>query len=295
MQVSGCGTALVTPFHADGSVDEPALIALVNWQIESGIHFLIPCGTTGETPALREPEWLRILHLVVDTVAGRIPVIAGCTHNSTAEVVRRVQLLNRIEGLSGILTANPYYNKPMQEGQYQHFRAIAQATHLPIMLYNIPGRTAANLLPETVVRLAELGNIVAIKESSGNLQQITELLHMLPPHVRVFSGDDNIALAVLAIGGAGVISVASNEIPTQMSQMVTAALRGDWETARALHRRCYGLMIGNFLETNPGPVKCVLAMMGLIQENYRLPMVPVQPATRAKLERLANELGLLPK
>ena len=194
-----------------------------------------------------------------------------------------------------MLTANPYYNKPMQEGQYQHFRAIAEATPLPIMLYNIPGRTAANLLPETVVRLAELSNIVAIKESSGNLQQITELLHMLPPHFRVFSGDDNIALAVLAIGGAGVISVASNEIPAQMSQMVTAALHGDWKTARELHRRCYSLMIGNFLETNPGPVKCVLSMMGLIQENYRLPMVHVQPATRAKLKSLASELGLLPK
>jgi len=295
MQVSGCGTALVTPFHADGSVDEPALIALINWQIESGIHFLIPCGTTGEAPALRESEWLRVIQLVVETVAGRVPVIAGCTHNSTSEVVRRVQLLNRIEGLGGVLTANPYYNKPMQEGQYQHFRAIAEATPLPITLYNIPGRTAANLLPETVVRLAELSNIVAIKESSGNLQQITELLHMLPPHFRVFSGDDNIALAVLAIGGAGVISVASNEIPAQMSQMVTAALHGDWKTARELHRRCFSLMIGNFLETNPGPVKCVLSMMGLIQENYRLPMVPVQPATRAKLKSLANELGLLPK
>ncbi len=293
MEFSGCGTALVTPFHADGSVDEPALISLVNWQIESGINFLIPGGTTGETPTLREAEWLRVVQLVADTVQGRVPVIAGCTHNSTHEAVRRVQLLNRIAGLSGILTANPYYNKPMQEGQYQHFRAIAEATHLSVMLYNIPGRTAANLLPETVVRLAELGNVVAIKESSGNLQQITELIHAAPANFRVLAGDDNIALAVVAVGGAGVISVAANEIPVEMVTMMTAALKGDWITARQLHRHCYPLMIANFWETNPGPVKCVLSMMGRIQENYRLPMVPVQSATRVRLETLAREMGLL--
>ena len=294
MDFSGCGTALVTPFRADGSIDEAALTALVQWQIECGIHFLIPCGTTGEAPALREQEWLRIIELVVEAAEGRVPILAGCTHNSTQEAVRRVQLLHRIHGLSGVLTANPYYNKPMQQGQYLHFRAIAEATHLPVMLYNIPGRTGANLLPETAIRLAELGNIVAVKESSGNLQQITELIHMAPPHLRVFSGDDNIALAVVAVGGAGVISVASNAIPAQMAQMVSAALSGDWTTARALHRRCYALMTGNFLETNPGPIKCVLSMMARIEENYRLPMVPVQPDTRNRLRALAQELGLLP-
>ena len=293
MDFSGCGTALVTPFHADGSIDEAALTALVEWQISSGVHFLIPCGTTGEAPALHEQEWLRVIELVIEAAAGRVPVLAGCTHNSTQEAVRRVELLNKISGLSGILTANPYYNKPMQQGQYLHFRAIAETTHLPVMLYNIPGRTGANLLPETVLRLAEMGNIAAVKESSGNLQQITELIHMAPPHLRVFSGDDNIALAVIAVGGAGVVSVASNAIPAPMTQMTTAALSGDWTTARALHRRCYALMTGNFIETNPGPIKCVLTLMGRIEENYRLPMVPVQPATRDRLRALAEELGLL--
>jgi 4-hydroxy-tetrahydrodipicolinate synthase len=293
IDLSGCGTALVTPFRADGSLDEATLAALVHWQIESGTNFLIPCGTTGEAPTLSEQEWLRVIERVIEAAAGRVPVFAGCTHNSTQEAVRRVQLLNRIQGLSGVLTANPYYNKPMQQGQYLHFRAIAEATHLPIMLYNIPGRTGANLLPETAVRLAELGNIVAVKESSGNLQQITELIHMAPPHLRIFSGDDNIALAVVAVGGAGVISVASNAIPAQMTQMISAALTGDWAAARALHRRCYALMTGNFLETNPGPIKCVLALMGRIEEHYRLPMVPVQSATRDRLRTLAEELGLL--
>ncbi len=294
MQLSGCAAALVTPFRADDSIDEPALISLVNWQIESGMNFIIPCGTTGETPALREAEWLRVVSLVAETVAGRVPVIAGCTHNATHEAVRRVQLLNKIPGLTGILTSNPYYNKPMQEGQYQHFRAIAEATDLSIVLYNIPGRTAANLLPETVVRLTEIKNIVAIKESCGNLQQITELIHMVPDTFSVLAGDDNIALAVLAVGGKGVVSVAANQLPAEMVAMVAAALRGDWDTARALHRKCYRMMIGNFWETNPGPVKCVLSMMGRIQENYRLPMVPVTPETRAKLEKLAKELGILP-
>ncbi len=294
MELAGCGTALVTPFRADGSIDEAALTALVEWQIQSGVNFLLPCGTTGEAPTLSEQEWLRVIELVIEAAAGRVPVLAGCTHNSTQEAVRRVQLLKRIHGLSGVLTANPYYNKPMQQGQYLHFRAIAEATHLPVMLYNIPGRTGANLLPETALRLAELGNIVAVKESSGNLQQITELIHIAPPQLRVFSGDDNIALAVIAVGGAGVISVASNAIPAQMAQMVTAALSGDWATARALHRRCYALMTGNFIETNPGPIKCVLTLMHRIEENYRLPMVPVQPATRERLRMLAEELGLLP-
>lgn len=293
MRFSGCGTAVVTPFQADGSLDEPALISLVNWQIESGIHFLIPCGTTGETPTLTEDEWLRVVHLVVEAAHGRVPVIAGCSHNSTREAVDRVRKLSRISGLSGVLTSNPYYNKPMQEGQYQHFRAIAEATDLSVMLYNVPGRTGTNLLPETIARLAQIENIVAIKESSGNLQQITELIHLVPRGFLVFSGDDNIALPVIAVGGAGVISVAANAIPMEMSLMTSAALQNDWSSARRIYRKIYRLIVGNFLETNPGPIKCVLAMMGRLEENYRLPMVPVQPVLRAQLERMAGELGLL--
>lgn len=293
MEISGCGTALVTPFQADGSVDEAALVALVNWQIESGIHFLVPCGTTGETPTLGENEWLHVVHLVVDAVRGRVPVIAGCTHNATREAVERVRKLGRIAGLSGVLTANPYYNKPTQEGQYQHFRAIAEATDLSVVLYNIPGRTGANLLPETVLRLAELRNIIAIKEASGNLQQITELVHLAPRDFQVFAGDDSLALPVLSVGGAGVISVAANEIPMEMALMVSSALQNDWPSARRIYRKFYRLIVGNFIETNPGPVKCVLSLMGRIEENYRLPMLPVQPTTRAKLERIVGELGLL--
>ena len=294
MEFSGCGTALVTPFQADESLDEPALISLVNWQIESGVDFLIPCGTTGETPALTEEEWLRVVHLVVEAARGRVPVIGGCTHNATHVAVTRVRKLSRIAGLSGVLTSNPYYNKPMQEGQYQHFRAIAEATSLPVMLYNVPGRTAANLLPETVVRLAKIPNIVAIKECCGNMQQITELIHMVPRDFGVFSGDDNVSLPVVALGGAGAISVASNAIPGEMSQMVAAALKNDMPTARRIYHQIYRLIVGNFLETNPGPIKYVLTMMGRIQESYRLPMVPVQqPALRAQLEHIAAELGLL--
>lgn len=233
MEFSGCGTALVTPFQADGSLDEPALLSLVNWQIENGVHFLVPCGTTGETPALTEDEWLRVIHLVVEATHGRVPVIAGCTHNATHKAVSNIRKLNSIAGLSGVLTANPYYNKPMQEGQYQHFRAIAEATHLPVMLYNVPGRSGTNLLPETIARLAEIPNVVAIKECCGNLQQITQLIHMAPRGFQVFSGDDNVSLPVMAVGGAGVISVAANAIPLEMSVMTSAALHNDWPTHAA--------------------------------------------------------------
>ena len=220
----GCGTALVTPFRRDGSVDEPALHALVNWQIESGISFLVPCGTTGEAATLSEAEWLRVVELVVGTAAGRVPVFAGCTHNATHEAVIRARRLSRVHGLTGILTANPYYNRPGQEGQYQHFRAIAEATELPVLLYNIPGRTGANLEPATVLRLAEIKNIIGIKESSGNIAQITELLTSAPRTFKVFAGDDSLALPVIALGGAGLVSVASNAIPVQMAAMVDARI-----------------------------------------------------------------------
>jgi 4-hydroxy-tetrahydrodipicolinate synthase len=292
MELMGCGTALVTPFRKDGSMDEPALQALVNWQIDSGIDFLVPCGTTGEASTLTEAEWLGAVELVVATTAGRVPVFAGCTHNATHEVVARAQKLAQINGLTGILTANPYYNRPGQEGQYQHFKAIAEAVKLPILLYNIPGRTGANLEPVTVLRLSELPNVIGIKESSGNLAQITELLTTVPPDFKVFSGDDGLALPILSLGGAGLISVASNVIPAQMKQMVRAALEGDWAEARRMNRQFFRLMQAHFWEANPAPVKAVLSMIGRGEDVLRLPMVPVSAATRQKLDSLVNELGL---
>ena len=289
----GCGTALVTPFRRDGGVDEPALHALVNWQIESGIDLLIPCGTTGEASVLTESEWLRVVEVVVSTASGRIPVFAGCTHNATHEAVARAKKLSRIHGLSGILSANPYYNRPGQEGQYQHFRAIAEATDLPVLLYNIPPRTGANLEPATVLRLAELQNIIGIKESSGNIVQITELLTTAPRNFKVFAGDDVLALPILALGGAGLISVASNVIPRQMTRMVRAALENDWVDARRINRQFYRLMQAHFWEPSPAPVKAVLQMIGRGEDVLRLPMVPVSDATRRRLERMIGELGML--
>lgn len=284
---------MVTPFRRDGGVDESALHALVNWQIESGIDFLVPCGTTGEASTLTEAEWLRVIEVVVATAASRVPVFAGCTHNATHEAVARVRKLSRVHGLTGVLTANPYYNRPGQEGQYQHFRAIAESTELPILLYNIPGRTGANLEPATVVRLAELKNIIGIKESSGNIAQITELLTTVPRRFKVFAGDDGLALPVLALGGAGLVSVASNVIPGQMARMVRAALDNDWIGARRINRQFYRLMQAHFWEASPAPVKAVLHMLGRGEDVLRLPMVPVSDGTRRKLERMVGELGML--
>jgi 4-hydroxy-tetrahydrodipicolinate synthase len=294
MDLQGCGTALVTPFRADGSIDERALYDLARWQVESGIHWLLACGTTAETPTLEDDEWLQVIRIVAEAAAGQVPVWAGCTHNSTRHAVAKARAAAQIPGVSAILTANPYYNKPTQEGQFEHFRAVAQAVHLPVVLYNIPGRTSANLEPATVVRLAEAApNIVAVKESSGNLVQITDLITQAPRSFRIYSGDDMMTLGVLGAGGCGLVSVLSNIIPGEMAQMVHAALAGDWPHARLLNRRYFRLMQALFRETSPGPVKAVLAMMGKIEENFRLPMVPVTSATRAYLERIAGELGLL--
>jgi 4-hydroxy-tetrahydrodipicolinate synthase len=293
MELSGCGTALVTPFRGDGGLDEPAIIRMVNWQIESGISFLIPCGTTGEASTLSEAEILRVVETVVNATAGRVPVFAGCTHNATSEVVARAKKLAKVPGLTGLLTANPYYNRPGQEGQYQHFRAIAEAVELPVLLYNIPSRTGVNLEPATVLRLAEIPNIVGIKESSGNLGQITDLITKAPSGFKVFSGDDGLTLPILALGGAGLVSVASNAIPVQMAKMVGAAIAGDWSTARKINREFFRLMQAHFCEPSPAPVKAVLALMGHGEDHLRLPMVPVSAATRRKLELLVGELGLL--
>ena len=289
----GCGTALVTPFRRDGSVDEHALRSLVNSQIENGIDFLIPCGTTGEAATLSDAEWLRVVEVAAETAAGRVPVFAGCTHNSTGEAVAKVKKLAKVPGLTGVLTANPYYNKPGQEGQYQHFKAIAEAMDLPVLLYNIPGRTAANLEPATVLRLAELKNVIGVKESSGNIAQITELITTAPSGFRVLAGDDSFALPVLALGGVGLVSVASNAIPAQMSRMVRAALENNWETARSINRQFFRLMLAHFWEPSPAPVKAVMAMMGRGEDVLRLPMVPVSDGLRKKLESLLSELGLL--
>lgn len=293
MERMGCGTALVTPFLGDGSIDQAALRALVEWQVESGIGFLVPCGTTGEASTLDDDEWLRVVELVVEAADGRVPVFAGCTHNATRVAVAKAQRLEQIAGLTGILTANPYYNRPGQEGQYEHFRAIAQAVALPILLYNIPSRTATNLEPSTVARLAEEKNIIGVKESSGNIAQITELLNLVPRAFQVFAGDDSMALATIALGGVGLVSVASNQIPQQMSEMVRAALAGDWVLARRINRHYARLMAANFCEPSPSPAKAILAMMGRMEETVRLPMVPVTLPTRRRLERLAGELGLL--
>jgi 4-hydroxy-tetrahydrodipicolinate synthase len=290
----GCGTALVTPFRQDGSLDEQALYSLTQWQVENGIDWLVACGTTAETPTLDDDEWLRVLRIITEAAAGRIPVWAGCTHNATRQAVERAKLAARVPGVAAILSANPYYNKPTQEGQFEHFKAVAQAVDLPVMLYNIPSRTGVNLEPATVLKLIEAApNIVGIKESSGSLAQITELITLAPRNFRVYSGDDNLALAIIGVGGVGLVSVASNEIPDEMAKMVRAALANDWATARRLNRKNYRLMLANFWETSPGPVKAILAMMGKLGEHYRLPMLPVSPATRTRLEKLAGEMGLL--
>lgn len=293
MELMGCGTALVTPFRSDLSVDEGALRSLVEWQITSGIGFLVPCGTTGEAATLSEAEWLRVIEIVSETAAGRVPVFGGCTSNATLDAVAKARKLARVKGLTGILTANPYYNKPGQEGQFQHFRAIAESVDVPVLLYNIPGRTAANLEPATTLRLSEIPNIIGIKESSGNITQITELLTQVPRGFRVFAGDDSIALPVLALGGAGLVSVASNVIPAEMSAMIRAALDGDWATARSVNKRYFRLMLAHFWEASPAPVKAVMKMIGRGDDVLRLPMVPVSDAARKKLEALVHELGLV--
>ncbi|HKD02983.1 MAG TPA: 4-hydroxy-tetrahydrodipicolinate synthase, partial [Terriglobales bacterium] len=260
MQLHGCGTALVTPFHQDGSIDENALRNLVAWQVESGIDFLVPCGTTGETPTLSHDEWLRVIEITVEVSAGRVPILAGATSNSTQDAVAKAKEVAAIAGVHAILTASPYYNKPTQEGQYRHFRAIAEAVDKPLILYNVPGRTSANLEPSTLARLAEIPNVAGVKEASGNMSQIAEVCNVVPEHFLVFSGDDAITLPVIALGGVGIISVASNEIPHEMAEMTRAALGNDWETARRIHRKYLALMQANFIESSPLPVKAVLAM-----------------------------------
>jgi 4-hydroxy-tetrahydrodipicolinate synthase len=295
MLLRGCGTALVTPFRQDGSIDETALQNLVSWQIESGIDFLVPCGTTGETPTLSHDEWLRVIDITIEVAAGRVPIVAGATSNSTSDAVAKARELSARPGVNAILTASPYYNKPTQEGQYRHFRAIAEAVEKPVILYNVPARTATNIEPATVARLAEVANIAGVKEASGNMTQIAEICSSVPEHFAVLSGDDAVTLPVIALGGIGLISVASNEIPREMAAMTGAALNNDWPRARQLNKKYLPLMQANFIESSPLPVKAALAMMGKIEEVYRLPLLPMRRDTRSKLQRVVTDAGLITK
>jgi 4-hydroxy-tetrahydrodipicolinate synthase len=292
VKLRGCGTALVTPFLADGSIDEKSLRALVAWQIDSGIDFLVPCGTTGETPTLSHEEWRKVIETTIEVADGRVPIVAGATSNSTAEAVNKAAEVSRIKGVDAILSASPYYNKPTQEGQYQHFKAVAEASAAPVVLYNVPGRTGVNLLPETLCRLAKLPNIAAVKEASGLVTQIAEICSLLPDFT-LLSGDDAMTLPAIAVGGVGVISVASNAFPKEMAELTRLALDNQWEASRALYQKYLALMQAHFIESNPIPVKAVLAMMGRIEENYRLPLVQMQPALRARLEAIARAAGVV--
>jgi 4-hydroxy-tetrahydrodipicolinate synthase len=288
---TGVGTALITPFTRTGELDDAAIRRLARRQIDAGIHFLVPCGTTGETPTLSDRERRRVVELVVEESSGRLPVVAGAGGYDTREVVHAAREM-QAAGADALLSVTPYYNKPTPEGLYQHFSAVAEATPLPIILYNVPGRTGCNIDAATCARLASIPNVIGVKEASGNIQQMVEICAAVPDDFLVLSGDDALTLPLMAVGGRGVISVASNEIPAEMVQMVEAAARGDFAAARTVHRRILPLMLGNFVESNPGPVKFAMAAMGLCEEVYRLPMVPPRPDSQQKILRILNELEL---
>ncbi|HEY7680008.1 MAG TPA: 4-hydroxy-tetrahydrodipicolinate synthase [Terriglobia bacterium] len=292
-QLRGCGTALVTPFETDGRLDEAALRRLVRRQLEAGIDFLVPCGTTGESPVLSSKEHFRVVEIVLEEAKGKVPVMAGAGGNNTDRVREGIQELERM-GVDAILSVTPYYNKPTQEGLYQHYRALAESTRLPILLYNVPGRTGSNIEPKTHARLATIPSILGVKEASGNLAQVDEILRLLPERFRVISGDDALTLPMLSLGAAGVISVVSNVAPREMTELVARANAGDFASARRIHRRLLPLMQVLFVESNPIPVKAALAEMGLIHLAYRLPLVPPQPENHARIRRVLDELGLMP-
>lgn len=290
----GCATALITPFKKDGSIDEDRFKQFVEWQITKGMKMLVPCGTTGETATTSEDEDNRIIKLTIDQNKGRAKIIAGTGSNSTKSAME-YSVRARDGGADAVLVVAPYYNKPTQAGMYAHFRAVAEAVPtLPVVLYNVPGRTSCNLLPATTLKLAnDLPNVVAVKEASGDLSQIMQIIRNRPAGFKVLSGDDAVTFPLMALGGDGVISVASNEIPDLMTKLCDLCLKADWNAARDLHFKLLPLMETNFIESSPGPVKAVLAMMGIIEENFRLPLVPVQDASRAKLKEVISELGLL--
>ena len=284
---TGCGTALVTPFTRSGALDEAAVRRLARRQIDAGIHFLVPCGTTGESPTMTEDERVRVVELVVEEARGQVPVLAGAGGYNTAEVIHTARRMIRA-GANGILSVTPYYNKPTPDGLVAHYSAIADAVAAPIVLYNVPGRTGCNIDPATLVRLAEVAHVVGVKEASGNIAQMCEVCRAVPPGFIVLSGDDALTLPLMAIGGRGIVSVASNEAPAEMAQMVELAERNDFAAARAMHVRLMPLMSANFVESNPIPVKFALSALGLLEESYRLPLVPPRPSSRARiLEALA--------
>ena len=289
---TGVGTALVTPFTRNGELDDAAVRRLGRRQVDSGIHFLAPCGTTGENPTLTHTERLRIIEILVDELKGQVPILAGAGGYDTKEVIRLAADFEK-RGVSGLLSVTPYYNKPTQEGLYQHYRAIAESTPLPIVVYNVPGRTGVNVEVATLARLAELPNIVGVKEASGNMTQMCEIARAVPADFIVLSGDDALTLPLMAVGGHGIISVASNEIPSEMVQMVEAAERNDFAAARQIHARIVSLMQINFIEANPVPVKAAMAAMGLLEEVYRLPMVSPKEESKDKILRVFKELDLL--
>ena len=289
---SGCGTALVTPFRPDLSLDEPTLRALVRRQIDAGIDFLCPCGTTGESPTLSHEEHLRVVEITVEEAKGRVPVLAGAGGYDTRRVIELVAEL-KARGVSGILSVTPYYNKPTQEGLYQHYRAIAESTSLPVVVYSVQGRTAVNVEPATLLRLAEIPNIVGVKEASGSISQMASILARVPESFTVLAGDDAIAIPLIALGGRGVISVVSNEIPAEFTVLTRAALHGDYPKARSLQRKFQSLMEINFVETSPGPVKFAMARMGLLEPVWRLPLVAPLKQSKDKIEAVLEEVGLL--
>ena len=289
---TGVGTALVTPFTKSGDLDEPAVRRLSRRQIDAGIHFLVPCGTTGENPTLTLAERVRMVEILVDESRDQVPVLAGAGGYDTRNIIRLAGEMAKA-GAHGLLSVTPYYNKPTQEGLYQHFRAIADSTPLPIIVYNVPGRTGVNVEPATLARLASIDNIIGVKEASGNITQMCEVCRTVPENFIVLSGDDVITLPLMAVGGRGVISVASNEIPGEMVQMVEAAARGDFTAARAIHQRIVPLMQVNFVESNPVPVKAAMAAMGLLEETYRLPMCSPKPESREKILKVLKGLDLL--
>jgi 4-hydroxy-tetrahydrodipicolinate synthase len=289
---TGCGTALVTPFKADRSLDEATLRSLVRRQIEAGIDFLCPCGTTGESPTLKGDEHLRVVEITVEEARGRVPVLAGAGGYDTEHVISLARDLEKI-GVSGLLSVTPYYNKPTQEGLYQHYRAIADSTTLPIVVYSVQPRTAVNVEPATLVRLADIPNIVGVKEASGSITQMGSILARVPDSFTVLSGDDAITIPLTALGGRGVISVVANQIPAEFGELTRAALKGDFARARQLQRKYQALMEINFVETSPGPVKFAMARMGLLEPVWRLPIVPPQPASQQRIEGVLESLGLL--
>ena len=289
---TGCGTAMVTPFHPDGSLDEATLRLLVQRQIDAGIDFLVPCGTTGESPTLSHEEHLRVVEITLELAKGRVPVLAGAGGYNTAAVIALAQELAAI-GVDGVLSVTPYYNKPTQEGLYQHYKALASAVSLPIILYSVQGRTGVNIEPATVKRLASLENIVGIKEASGNIAQMAAILNAVPNDFLVLSGDDAIALPLIALGGRGVISVASNEIPAEMTLLARLALLNDFPAARQLHRRYLSLMEMNFVESNPIPVKAAMAELGLLKPVWRLPLVPPARENMARIRAVLESLNLV--